>query len=200
MGYERRFVVHKTAQAASSRSLVCRSATQTTLLLQLTTSLTLLAVATTLVDVLATRVLPARADYKAVKYEVRMALWCALSMYYRRHTRSASPLTGWILPHHVAQEFVHDETSGEMVASPHSGRISIYGSMGPAPSGGSLQSRNRDGAGATRQRHAASAAGDIGRHASGGSGGQTAAASASQVLLAHPSGSATGAPDSDDSV
>ena len=46
--------------------------TQTTLLLQLTTSLTLLAVATTLVDVLATRVLPARADYKAVKYEVRM--------------------------------------------------------------------------------------------------------------------------------
>lgn len=45
---------------------------QTTLLLQLTTSLTLLAVATTLVDVLATRVLPARSDYKAVKYEVRV--------------------------------------------------------------------------------------------------------------------------------
>ena len=44
---------------------------QTTLLLQLTTSLTLLAVATTLVDVLATRVLPSRTEYKSVKYDVR---------------------------------------------------------------------------------------------------------------------------------
>lgn len=104
-----------------------------------------------------------------------------------------------LTPVHVPlpqQEFVHDESSGEMVASP-SGRISIYGSMGPAPSGGSLQSgRAKGGVGATRQRHAASAATDNGRRGSGASAGsaqQRAAAasgsgSASQVLLAHPAG------------
>ena len=44
---------------------------QTTLLLQLTTSLTLLAVSTTIVDVLATKLLPQRNEYKLAKYAVR---------------------------------------------------------------------------------------------------------------------------------